>query len=238
MIDVLSYLEERIDEFERHVSIARMLEARVDELAGEGDIRVEVRHVNTIKSGLLIHLYNIVEAITTRTLTTVGRTVVADRPKRWTEAVLKEWVRAEVWGGEERIGDGALNRLTRVSVALASGESPAAFAVKGEPGSWDDKAIKRVADRLGCDLTLPPEISRAAYERVYRDETTAMEYLARRRNAIAHGASTFEDGAHDLSLDDLERLAGRVLPYLRAVSGAYKAFLENKAYLIQEEAVA
>lgn len=234
MIDVLGYLDEREEEFGRHLFVARMLEARVDDLVEETDVRVEVRHVNTIKSGLLIHLYNIVEAITTRTLTTVGQTVVVEKPRRWTESVLKEWVRAEVWSGEERIGDGALRRLTQVSGTLASGNSPAAFVVKGEPGSWDDKAIKKVADRLGCELTLSPEVRRAAYETAYRDETTALEYLARRRNAIAHGASTFEAGANDLTLDDLEGLAQRVLPFLRAVSESYRAFLENKSYLTEE----
>lgn len=238
MIDVLSYLDEREDEFARHLSIARMLEARVDELSEEGDIHVEIRHVNTIKSGILIHLYNIVEAVTTRTLTTVGQTVVTERPGRWTEAVLKEWVRAEVWGGQERIGDGALKRLTQVSGTLASGNRPAAFVVKGEPGSWDDKAIVKVAERLGCALELSRDIRRAAYERAYRDETTAMEYLARRRNAIAHGSSTFEDGANDLTLDDLEGLAGRVLPYLRAVSESYQAFLATRSYLTEDEVVA
>lgn len=234
MIDVLGYLDEREEEFGRHLFVARMLEARVDDLVEETDVRVEVRHVNTIKSGLLIHLYNIVEAITTRTLTTVGQTVLVEKPRRWTESVLKEWVRAEVWSGEERIGDGALRRLTQVSGTLASGNSPAAFVIKGEPGSWDDKAIKKVADRLGCELTLSPEVRRAAYETAYRDETTALEYLARRRNAIAHGASTFEAGANDLTLDDLEGLAQRVLPFLRAVSESYRAFLENKSYLTEE----
>ena len=160
---------------------------------------------------------------------------MTERPGRWTGDVLKEWVRAQVWGGEERIGAGALNRLTEVSGTLASGNSPPAFTVKGAPGSWDDKAIKKVADRLGCELSLSPEIRRAAFERIYRNETTALEFLARRRNAIAHGASTFEDGANDLTLDDLAVLAGRVLPFLREVSESYSAFLEKKNYLVEEE---
>lgn len=238
MIDVLSYLDEREDEFARHVSIARMLEARVDEIDNEGDIHVEVRHVNTIKSGLLIHLYNIVEAITTRTLTAVGETVVTQRPNRWTEAVLKEWVRAVVWGGEGRMGVCALNRLTQVSGTLAAGNSPVAFMVKGVPGSWNDKSIRKVADRLGCELALSPEVKRAAYETSYRDDTTALEYLARRRNAIAHGSATFEEGANDLTLGELEGLAARTLPFLREVSISYQNFLENKVYLSIEEIVA
>lgn len=235
MISVLAYLDEREEEFARHLSIARMLEARVDDHVGEGDIHVEIRHVNTLKSGLLIHLYNIVEAVTMRTLTTVGRTVVIDKPRCWTGAVLNEWVRAEIWSGEERIGDGAFRRLTQVSGVLASGNSPASFVVKGEPGSWDDKAIIKVARRLGCELNLESSVKRGAYETAYRDETTALEYLASRRNAIAHGASTFEGGANDLTLDDLDGLAQRVLPFLRAVSESYQVFLDQKHYLEKEE---
>lgn len=238
MRDVLAYLDERESEFGRHLAVARMLEARVDESTNEDDIQVEIRHINTLKSGLLIHLYNIVEAITTRTLVVVGRTIVTERPKRWTEAVLKEWLRAAIWAGEERIGDAALARLAQVSGTLVSGGSPEAFMVKGEPGSWDDKAIEKVAGRLGCRLVLSEEIRRAAYERAYRDETTALKYLARRRNDIAHGQTTFEEGAHDLTLDELSNLATRILPYLRAVAESYEAFLNNKDYLAAEEAAA
>ncbi len=232
MNDVLAYLDEREEEFERHLSIARMLQARVDDV--DGDVHVEVRHVNTIKSGLLIHLYNIVEAITTRTLETVGRTVISERPRRWTESILKEWVRSEIWAGEERLGDGAVKRLAEIGATLASGNSPTAFVVKGEPGSWNDKSIKKVAERLGCALMLSPEVSRAAYERIYRDETTALTYLAHRRNAIAHGSSTFEDGANDITLDELTALGNRVLPYLRAVAESYREFLANRSFLIPE----
>ena len=233
MKDVLDYLDERIAEFERHLSIARILQERVDDI--NRDIQVEVRHVNTIKSGLLIHLYNIVEAIMTRTLENVGQTVLTERPKYWTESILKEWVRAEIWTGEERLGEGAVRRLTEVVGTLASGNSPTEFVVKGESGSWNDKSIKKVAERLGCTLVLTRGIKRAAYERVYRDETTALTYLARRRNAIAHGETTFEDGANDITLDELAKLGDRVLPYLQAVVISYHAFLADKKFLTPEE---
>lgn len=231
MNEVLTYLTDRMEEFDRHLLIARMLEARINELV-EGDaIRVEVRHINTLKSGLLIHLYNIVEAVITLTLETVGRTVVSEKPGRWTEGVLNEWVRSQIWSGEEKIGDGALKRLTGFSSILASGQNVDPFDVKGVPGSWTDESIKTIAKRLGCALEMPPEVKRAAYEKVYKDESTAMAYLAERRNAIAHGKTTFEDGAKDQTLDDLQKLAGRVLPYLRAVSESYQSYLDNKSYL-------
>ena len=149
-----------------------------------------------------------------------------------------KWVRSAIWDGTDRLGEGAVIRLVSVSSVLASGESPTAFKIKGEPGSWDDEAIKKVAERLGCRLVLSSAIRRAAYERVYRDEMTAMKYLASRRNAIAHGVTTFEEGAHDHTLDEIARLAGRILPYLKAVTQSYEAFLSAKVYLVPREEAA
>lgn len=238
MREVLNYFEERESEFGRHLSVARLLEARVDDAVGDEDAQVEVRHINTLKSGLLIHLYNIVEAVTTRTLKVVGRTVVTEKPKLWTEAMLKEWVRAAIWDGEERLGEVAVARLASIGGVLASGDSPEAFMVKGEPGSWEDAAIKKVAKRLGCPLKLSRAIKKAAFEPVYLNEMTAMKYLASRRNAIAHGATTFEDGARDHTLDEIAELGGRIFPFLKAVAESYEAFLDAKGYLAPQEAAA
>ena len=235
MREVLAYFEEREAEFGRHLSVARLLEARVDDVVGEEDGQVEIRHINTLKSGLLIHLYNIVEAVSTRTMEVVGRTIVTEKPKLWTENVLREWVRAAIWDGEERLGEVAVIRLASISNVLASGNPPAAFVVKGEPGSWDDAAIKKVAKRLDCPLTLSRAIRRAAFEPAYLNEMTAMKYLASRRNAIAHGATTFEDGARDHTLAEIAELAGRVFPFLKAVAESYELFLDTKGFLVPQE---
>lgn len=238
MREVLTYFAERESEFGRHISVARLLEARVDDDVAEQDAQIEVRHINTLKSGLIIHLYNIVEAVTTRTLKVVGQTVVADKPKLWTEAMLKEWVRAAIWDGEERLGEGAVTRLAGIGAALASGDTLEAFVVKGEPGSWDDAAIKKVAKRLGCPLKLSRAITRAAFEPAYLNEMTAMKYLASRRNAIAHGATTFEEGAREHTLDEISELAERIFPFLRAVAESYEAFLASRGYLAPQEVAA
>lgn len=231
MREVLDYIDERKEEFDRHLFVARLLEARVDDEVAAEDGQVEVRHVNTLKSGLLIHLYNIVEAVSTRTLLVVGQTIVTEKPRLWTADVMKEWLRAAIWDGEDRIGEGAVNRLMNVSGALASGDAPDAFVIKGEPGSWNEVAIKKVAKRLGCPLSIPRATLRAVSEPIYLNEMTAMKYLSSRRNAIAHGETTFEDGARDQTLGEISDLANRILPFLKAVTNSYQTFLDTKAYL-------
>ncbi|MEL7197903.1 MAG: hypothetical protein AAGL10_06275 [Pseudomonadota bacterium] len=231
MKDVLEYLDERELEFGRHLQIAQMLEGRVNKSVEDDGTLVEIRHVNTVKSGLIIHLYNIVEAVTTRTMKVVGQTVVTEKPKDWTEAVLTEWVRAEIWNGYEPLGEGAMKKLSKAGSVLASGANPEAFTVKGTPGSWDDDSIQKVAQRLGCPLTVPDDAKRAALEPVYLNQMSAMRFLASRRNAIAHGATTFEDGARDQTLGDIANLAERVFPYLKSVTESYQSFLESRSFL-------
>lgn len=231
MIEVIQYIEERSTEFERHLFVAMDLEARVDDVVVEGVNQIEVRHVNTVKSGLLIHLYNIVEAATVRTLEVVGRTIIEEKPKDWQPSVLREWIRSAIWDGTDRLGEGAVSRLVGVSTALASGDAPPTFKIKGEPGSWDDEAIKKVAIRLGCQFVLQDDIRRAAYEKVYRNQTSAMKFLAGRRNAIAHGEATFEEGANGFTIDEISELAQRIIPFLKSVAESYQTYLNSKAYL-------
>jgi hypothetical protein len=238
MNHILRYLQERNEEFERHYSVACMLEGRVDATTVDGNIEIEVRHINTIKSGLLVHLYNIVEAVSTRTLEKVGQVVSTVNPGLWTDTVLAEWVRSEFWAAEERLGESALNHLIALSGKLVSGNNTDAFVVKGESGSWDDVSIKKVAARLGCDLVLSADIKRKAYETKYRNNKTALQLLAKRRNDLAHGNTTFEESVSDLTLNEVRELADRILPYLKEVTRSYEIFLDNKYFLKSEAAAA
>jgi len=238
MNNIFSYLEEREQEFERHYTVAQMLETRMSETRVDDDLHIEVRHINTIKSGLIVHLYNIVEAVSTRTLKQVGEAVATEKPSLWTDMVLSEWVRAEFWNTEERLGENALNHLTDLSGRLVSGDKADAFIIKSAPGSWDDKAIRKVASKLGCELILSPEIRQAAYEQKYKNETSALKYLSLRRNDLAHGNTTFEEGANDLTLTEVKELSDRILPYLKAVTKSYEVFIEDKNFLKNEEEAA
>lgn len=237
MNDIFLYLQERREEFYRHYKIAKMLEQRLDETFVDSDMYIEVRHVNTIKSGLLVHLYNIVEAVSTRTLRYVGQHIADESPKSWTNSVLHEWVRSEFWNKEQNV-DTTLSHITSLSSQLVSGDKADTFNIKSATGSWDDTDIKKIAKRLGCELVISDLIKRSAYERKYRDNKNALQYLSLRRNAIAHGSATFEEGASDLTLLEVHELSTRVLPFLEEVTKSYELYLNNKDYLKNEEEAA
>tara|TARA_Y100000310_G_scaffold265563_1_gene276665 strand:- start:1687 stop:2400 length:714 start_codon:yes stop_codon:yes gene_type:complete len=233
MNDILIYLNERKEEFSRHYSIAKMLEQRLNDASSDSEMYVEVRHVNTVKSGLLVHLYNIVEAVSTRTLKYVGQHIACEDPKLWNEFVLHEWIRSEFWNKDQN-PDTTLSHLTRISDKLISGNVTGVFNIKSATGSWDDQDIKAIAKRMGCKLVISNSVKRNAYEKKYRDNKNALEYLSLRRNAIAHGSSTFEEGAIDLTLIEVKELSTRVLPFLEEVTKSYEAYLNDKDYLKKE----
>jgi hypothetical protein len=60
-----------------------------------------------------------------------------------------------------------------------------------------------------------------------------MEFLADRRNAIAHGRSSFEDGARDLTLSNIRDLADVTFDYLVPVVRAFQAYIDNDHYMVQ-----
>ena len=98
MTTLQTNLETRREEFESHFALARALENRMMlELDSSlGDVSLSVRHINTIKSGLIVHLYNIEEAIMSQALAYLGNAIGSVDPRRWTEHSLKEWLRESI----------------------------------------------------------------------------------------------------------------------------------------------
>jgi hypothetical protein len=63
----------------------------------------------------------------------------------------------------------------------------------------------------------------------YRD-MTPLEFLADRRNAIAHGRRTFENGASDLTLVAIAELASVTLDYLALAVTAFENYIVQKQF--------
>ena len=52
-----------------------------------------MEHVNVLKSGFLVHLYNVVEAVMAKILEEVAADVIRYPPAKWSSSVRTEWVR-------------------------------------------------------------------------------------------------------------------------------------------------
>jgi hypothetical protein len=227
-------LGERRGEFDTHYALAHALEARI--VAGEvvsiGETQLSARHLLTMKSGLVVHLYNIVESTMSQAIDMVGTAVGGIPPRRWTENALREWLREHAVARMEGSEDARLTSIHGTSLRLLAETPLGPQKLKKPSGTWSDKQIALFAQRMGIQLTLTEEMWRKIAPRPQFNDLTPLGFLADRRNAIAHGRRSFEDGAKDLTLSTVRELADVTLDYLQATSTAFQAYVDQNRFMV------
>jgi hypothetical protein len=235
MTTLITSLATRREEFDSHFALARALEDRMmlETDSSLGAVSLSARHINTLKSGLVIHLYNIEEALMTEALLLLGSALGAADPHQWTEHSLREWLRESVVsriteGGE----DGRLDTIVASSTQLLKIAALGPQKLKKPSGSWDDKAIATFMRRVSMSFEMPREMwQRISAQPHYGDETP-LQFLANRRNAIAHGRRSFEEGANDIQLSEIRVLADIAFDYLDYVAQAFHKHVDSRAHLV------
>ena len=233
MTTLVTTLIERKDEFAFHLALAKSMETRVMEgdSVAIGEVALSVRHVRTLKSGLLVHLYNIVEAIMSRTIEEVGNAAMRTPPNSWSDNTLKEWLRFNASIGIDGTEDSRLAIVHKAALKLLQKEPIKEFNFKKPSGTWSDKLILEFSRRLNVTFRLNGEIARSIAPTPKYGDKTPLEFLADSRNAIADGRRSFEEGAKDLTLSDIEELSDITLNYLEHAVMAFQTFVDERNYM-------
>ena len=228
-------LSGRAEEIESHLSLIEELTEAAIARQGVANLPlVEMEHVDVLKSGFLVHLYNVVEAVMTKILEEVAADVTRYPPAKWSSSVRTEWVRTRA-GVERGIeSHQRLSRTVKIVDEAIGGAINVAFRVRYE-GNWSDSEITKVSKRLGCSLQVAPDVVRRACDERFQDDLAPMKYIRHKRNSLAHGNETFREGARQLSSRDLQRLRRTVVEYMECVSASFTSYLEGKSFL-QESA--
>jgi len=233
MTELLTMLEERAEEFDTHHALAVSLEDQI--FAGVdvsiGSTQLSARHLLTMKSGLIVHLYNVLESVMSRATKLVGNAFGTVPPKTWSEKARREWLREH---GVARIKGDAQTRLAQIqtfSINILADGPLGPQVIRKPPGSWTDKSIGLFADRLGVQLQIEPDLYRRLAKRDALGEKGPLEFLADRRNALAHGQSTFEDGGRDLTLAQIREIADVTLEFMKLVARSFQTYVDQKHFV-------
>ena len=225
-------LLERKEQFDTHFALARAMEDRIFEgqIVSIGETELSVRHLMTMKSGLVVHLYNVVEATMTAVMETVGRAIGSVPPTEWTESALKEWLRKHAATASDGGEEGRLRIAHAAARHLLGTVSPEARSLKKPSGTWSDELVYTLARRLDIKVQLSPDMHRRLRKRSDLRDMTPLGFVADRRNAIAHGRRSFEDGAKDITLTLVRELADITLDFLSHVVDAFEDYVNAKRY--------
>ena len=233
MTVLLTMLRERAEEFDTHHALAVSLEDKIfgGENVSIGGTRLSVRHLLTMKSGLIVHLYNILESIMSQATKVVGSAVGTVPPRTWSESARREWLReygvARVEGG----ADARLKQIESFSINLLTDGPLGPQAIRKPSGSWNDKSIRLFAERLGVHLQIEAHLYRKLAKKDYLGEKSPLVFLADRRNDLAHGQRTFEDGGKDLTLAQIREIADVALEFMELVATSFQAYVDQKHFV-------
>ena len=227
-------LAERREQFDTHFALVRAMEDKIFEgqVVSIGETELSIRHLMTMKSGLLVHLYNVVEATMNGVMETVGLAIGAVPPTEWTDAALKEWLRKHAAvlseGGEE----GRLKIAHSAARNLLGTVAADRRSLKKPSGTWTDELVYTVAKRLGIRLRLPPDLYRRLRKRPDLRDLTPVGFVADRRNAIAHGRRSFEDGAKEIPLALVRELADVTFDFLDPVAEMFEGYVTTEGFRV------
>lgn len=229
-------LSDRAGETESHLSLIEELTDAAIERKGVANLqRVEMEHVDVLKSGFLVHLYNVVEAVMTRILAEVEADVIRYPPAQWSISVRTEWVRSRAGIEGELESDQRLSRTVRIVNEAIEGAVNVEFRVRHR-GNWSDREIAAVSERLGCSLHVAPDVVRRACDERFQDDFAPMNYVRHKRNFLAHGNETFREGARQLGPRDLQRLRRTIVEYMESVASSFTSYLDGKSFLRENPA--
>ena len=228
-------LLDRAGETKSHLSLIEELTDAAIERKGVANLdRVEIEHVEVLKSGFLVHLYNVVEAVMGRILEEVAADVTEYPPAKWSSSVRTEWIRARAGVERGLESDQRLSRTVKIVDETIVGKVRGGFRVSYD-GGWSDSEITKVSLRLGCSLQTAPDVVQRACLVRFQDEFAPMKYVRHKRNLLSHGNQTFREGARQLSPQDLRILRQTVVEYMESVVLSFSAYLDAKLFL-QENA--
>ncbi|WP_336946687.1 MAE_28990/MAE_18760 family HEPN-like nuclease [Asaia sp. HN010] len=229
-------LEERLREIDSYLDFLKSIE----EAARSGPPRLQgasntitAEQQRILYSSVFLQLYSVVEATITRCLNYVTVSMLESRqpkPCELDERLRRVWVQEVARTHVDLTPEHRLESVLELCDRLIGALPMAPFAITKGAGNWDDKEIEAITYRLGCKLSVPTEVYKAA-RRPFRNEKNALGYIKYLRNKLAHGEISFAQCSEDITVEDLSRLTLLTSDYLKGVTASFEAYIDTEAYL-------
>ncbi|WP_083542487.1 MAE_28990/MAE_18760 family HEPN-like nuclease [Kribbia dieselivorans] len=229
--ELTPFFEERYAEIDAYLAFQQ----NVEEAAREGtprlrgtDAPITTEQKKILNSSFYLQLYNLVEATVLRCLEAVAAAIEesARRPSELSIGLRTEWVRTIARTHSDLGPDKRLKAALDLCEQLLQQMPVKDFKIEpGGGGNWDDSSIEKLFVRVGCGLTISPDVVRAAKRHV-RDDMGALKLVKNRRNGLAHGSLSFVDCSDGVTVSELRDLAATVGDYLREAVDCFVSFIK------------
>lgn len=232
---------EKVAEIDEYINFLKEIEQQSangpPKLEGSSHV-ISVTQRKILYSSVYLQLYNLVESTVNLLLEKVGQCATNGgnwSPADLSEQLLKEWVRSKAKTHADLNYDNRLANALELCQHLVQLMPVLEFSIeKGGGGNWDDNAIEKVSNRIGCSLAIPAEILAKVKQHV-KDEMGPMVLVKSYRNRLAHGKLTFSECSENVTVSELFELKETTTKYLTEVIDSYRNFMAAFKFLKPEK---
>lgn len=230
MDEVKQYLRERKEELESHLALLENLEKA--SMTVQNPV-VDIKQVLILKASILLHLYNIIEAIMAKTLEVLEVKVFECHPRDYRQEFFSAWVETNIRASNELNISKLNERATVMARELIESSGWSKLVFQKTDGNWDNKRIEKFTDKYGIKIIYTQKLKKKIFEPYY-DNLGPIEYIRKRRNDLAHGFITFEEGADNKTHAELRSLADLTITFLDLVINGCEKYITDRGFLSQK----
>ena len=143
MRDFTRILNEREGEVSAHLLLVARLEAAATGRSTGLTPPIATEPVNILKSGYIVHLYNVVEAVMTKIIEEVAVAAEAHPPKNWSDGLIREWSRGRVNMKRDIEIPKMEDRVFNLLIETADRKPVSGVPIGKESGNWANKEISK-----------------------------------------------------------------------------------------------
>lgn len=232
--------EERLREIEAYLALLDALERQVREgrTPEIGGSPITTQQQRILYSSVYIQLYNLVEATITWCVDAVTSAAVGQGttlPGHLAAPIRREWLRVKAKTHVQLNPTKRLEATIHLCDQLVQSLPVLAWSLeKGCAGNWDDIAIEDITKRLGCTLSISPQVH-SDVKRKIRDDKGPLALVRDLRNRLAHGTLSFTECGEGITVVDLKNLKDKTVLYLREVVASFRKYINEYEYLSADQ---
>jgi hypothetical protein len=183
---------------------------------------LNVRLGLTLKSGLILLLYNLVESTVSKCLKGIHQTHINEGldyfslSKDLQQIIVKHHYKLLIGS---KLSDELIAQLRQIlenqTISISSEKEWRSFFDSQFSGNLDALEVKKIAKKYGIAFEL---------------ESTEVRFVEQMRNKLAHGEVSFEEGCRDKPMQYMQKMKNETISFLESFIQSVEIYISDKKY--------